>query len=314
MKNIKSIVIYGPGVMGASMAQIFAQYGYDTILLGRSEKSIQKAVKLIDINQESSVKAGILTAEQSENIKKSIKLTTDSNCFANAEYIIETIVEDMKVKKEFYRYISDTAPEDCIIVTNTSGLSVSEMAKELKNPERFAGMHWINPPHLVPLIEIIRGENTADETVETVMAVCENIHKKAVVVKKECAGFIFNRLQYAILREAAYIAENGWDDVQDIDDVVKYGLGMRYACIGPFRVADIGGLDTFNRISKYLVPDLSDQKEIPLMKEIVEEKGGFGVKNGLGFYDYSDGKDIEAISERDELFIKILTEFYKDRL
>jgi len=314
MKKIKSIVVYGPGVMGASMAQIFAQYGYNTTLLGRSEKSIEKAVKLIEINQASSVKAGLLTAEESERIKSSINLTTDDSCFKTAEYIIETIVEDMAVKKEFYSYISDVAPEDCVIVTNTSGLSISEMASVLKNPERFAGMHWINPPHIVPLIEIIKGEHTNDETVETVKDVCLGIHKKPVVAKKECAGFILNRLQFAVLREAAYIVENGWADVEDVDDVVKYGLGMRYACIGPFRVADIGGLDTFNRIASYLPADLSAQDSIPLLKDMVENKGAMGVKNAKGFYDYSDGKDKEAIAERDEMFIKIINGFYKDYL
>lgn len=314
MNNINSIVIYGPGVMGASMAQIFAQYGYNTTLLGRSDKSIEKAVNLMEINQESLVKAGHLTKEESEKVKKSIKFTTDYSCFNNAQYIIETIIEDMDIKKDFYRYISNVAPKDCIIVTNTSGLSVSEMAKELKYPERFAGMHWINPPHLVPLIEVIKGENTSDETLETVKKVCESIHKKAVVVKKECAGFVFNRLQYAILREAAYIAKNGWADIEDIDDVVRFGLGMRYACIGPFRVADIGGLDTFEKISRYLVPDLSNEENIPLLTETVCEKGGHGVKNGLGFYDYSNGKDKEAIAERDKRFLEILDKFYKEYL
>ena len=312
MKKIKSIVVYGPGVMGASMAQIFAQYGYNTILLGRSESSIEKAVNLIEINQASSVKAGLLTAEESEKIKSSIVYTTDDSCFKTAEYIIETIVEDMEAKKEFYRYVSDVAQEDCIIVSNTSGLSINEMATALKNPERFAGMHWVNPPHIVPLIEIIRGDNTADETVEIVKDVCLGIHKKPVVIKKECAGFILNRLQFAVLREAAYIVENGWADIKDVDDVVSFGLGMRYACIGPFRVADLGGLDTFNKIASYLPADLSAQDSIPLLKDMVENQGAKGVKNAKGFYDYSDGKDKEAIAERDEMFIKIIKGFYKD--
>ena len=313
MSNIKSVVIYGPGTMGASMAQVFAQYGFKTTLLGRSEESIKKAVKLIDINQKNAVENGLLTKEESEKIAASIIYTTDMNCFKDAEYIIETIVEDMAVKKDFYKQLSEIVSDSTVIVTNTSGLSITKMAESVKKPERFAGMHWINPPHLVPLIEIIKGENTNDETVEVIKQVCGDIHKKVVVVKKECAGFLFNRLQYAVLREAAYIVENGWADIEDVDNVVKYGLGMRYACLGPFAVADLGGLDTFNKVAAYLVPDLSKENNIKLLNSIVAE-GGFGVKNKKGFYDYSDGGDIKAINERDSAFIEILREFYKKRL
>ena len=163
------------------------------------------------------------------------------------------------------------------------------------------------------LREIIKGEKTSDETVSVVKDVCEGIHKKAVVVKNECPGFLFNRLQYAILREAAYIVKNGWADINDVDDVVKYGLGMRYACLGPFAIADLGGLDTFSRVAEYLVPQLSKEDKIELLNQIVND-GGFGVKNEKGFYDYSEGKDKEAIKIRDKAFADILNRFYKDRI
>ncbi len=309
---IKSILIYGTGIMGASMAQIFAQYGYETILLGRNDNSIQKALKLIEINQKSFVDFGVISSNKSEEIKRDIIFTTDNNYLKKADYIIETIVEDMNVKKEFFKYLSKTAKEDSVIVTNTSGLSINEMAKSIKNPHRFAGMHWINPPHIVPLIEIIKNDYTDDDTVGKIKEVCDKIHKKAVIVKNDCSGFIFNRLQYALLREAAYIVENGWASIEDVDNVVKFGLGMRYACIGPFRIADIGGLDTFNSVSKYLVPELSAQDKIPLLNKIVDCECGFGVKNGKGFYDYSNGNDKKAIAERDELFINIIKNFYNN--
>lgn len=156
----------------------------------------------------------------------------------------------------------------------------------------------------------IIGKDTSEKTVAKMKKLVIGLNKKPVCVK-DINGFIINRLQFAILREAMYIVDSGAATVEDIDAVMKYGMGLRLAALGPFRIADLGGLDTFDHISRYLFTDLCDAKEgnAGLHKMVLE--GKLGVKSGEGFYDYSNGKDAEAIKERDELFIKLAKCLYK---
>ncbi|MBQ1241823.1 MAG: 3-hydroxyacyl-CoA dehydrogenase family protein, partial [Oscillospiraceae bacterium] len=178
------------------------------------------------------------------------------------------------------------------------------IAEAVKKPERFGGMHWINPPHIIPLIEVIQGEKTSEETVEVIRGLALAVEKKPVAVK-DAPGFALNRIQLAILRECLHIVEEGIASPEAVDDVMQYGLGLRYACLGPFRVCDLGGLDIFNNIASYLFADLSDKKEPFGMLADRAAKGEFGVKSGKGFYDYSDGKDAELIEYRDAMFTKL---------
>ena len=165
-------------------------------------------------------------------------------------------------------------------------------------------MHWMNPPHIIPLIEIIRGEKTTEETAEIVRQVALGLKKKPVVIK-DAPSFVLNRLQQAILRESLHIVEQGIASPEAIDDVMKYALGFRYACFGPFETCDLGGLDIHYNISTYTWPDLCDAKEpFGLIQDCIDQ-GKLGVKNGAGFYDYSDGKDDEVIKRRDEMFLKL---------
>ena len=172
-------------------------------------------------------------------------------------------------------------------------------------------MHWFNPPHLVPLIEIIKGDATSDEVAKQVYDFSLVIEKKPVIVNKDVAGFAANRLQFAILREALDLVDKGVISAEGIDDVMKYGLGFRYACLGPLEVSDFGGLDTFYHISEYLVQDLCAAKEPPKLLKEHFEAGEYGVKSEKGFYDYSNGKAKEATNARDEKFLKLYNALYK---
>jgi 3-hydroxybutyryl-CoA dehydrogenase len=164
----------------------------------------------------------------------------------------------------------------------------------------------------VPLVEIILGKHTAEETVEVVREVALSAHKRPVIVRKDPSGFVLNRIQFAILREALHIVESGYASMQDVDDVMKYGLGMRYACIGPFETADLGGLDTFYRIASYLFADLSDAKTVSEILASRYNQGEFGTKSGKGFYDYGNGGAERTIEKRDKNFLKIAKCLYED--
>ncbi len=310
MGSINNIVIAGAGTMGISLVQIFAKYDYKVTLYNRATPSLEKAKKQIVFSQENLVSTGMATEEESKRVIKKIKYTTDKNVFKDCDFVVETIVEDMDVKHTFWNEISSIAKEDAVLTSNTSGLSITELAKAVKKPERFAGMHFWNPPHLVPLVEIIKGKKTTDETADIIYKLAEDIDKKPVVLQKEINGFIGNRLQFAVLREAVNLVEAGVASAEDVDKAVKYGIGFRYACIGPFETTDLGGLNTFNNIAKYLLPQLSNAESMPILEKKVE-KGQLGVKSGQGFYDYKNGKDEEAIDSRDEKFIKLYKTFYQ---
>jgi 3-hydroxybutyryl-CoA dehydrogenase len=304
MREIRTVVVAGAGVMGASISEILAKFGYRVILYDLFPDALIKAKNLIDINQETEISENMVSKADSEALLGRIEFLSDVDCFRGADFVIEAILEDIDVKQRFWKAVSALVEADVILTSNTSGLRITTLARAVSDPGRFVGMHWINPPHIIPLIEVIKGEQTADETAEAVCNLARGLKKKPVIVK-DAPGFVLNRIQMAILRECLFIQEKGIASIEEIDDVMKYGLGLRYACLGPFQVSDLGGLDIFNNIAEYLFADLSSAREsFGLLKACVENKR-LGVKNGAGFYDYSDGKDKELIQYRDLMYTKL---------
>ncbi len=305
MRDIKHILIAGAGLMGTSMAQIFAQYGYKVTIYDVIPEALDKSKHLIDINQEEQVKMGELSVEDSEALKARLNHTTNKDIFKTCDLVVESIVEKLEVKQGFWAEVSRLVPEDALLATNTSGLSITKIAKDVYKKERFCGMHWFNPAHLIPLIEVIKGDESSDETCAAIYELALKIGKEPINVNKDALGFIGNRIQLAILRESLHIVEEGIGSFEDVDRAMKYALGFRYACLGPFEVCDFGGLDTFYHIQSYLNEDLCDAKKPQKTLEELYNKGHFGVKAKKGFYDYSGGKDEEAIRKRDELYMKV---------
>ena len=301
--DIRNIVVAGAGTMGASMAQIFAKCGYQVVLYDIAEPAIQRGQNLVKVNQESQVASGDLTARQSADIISRLTYTMDKQCFATCDLVVESILENLEIKQNFWEEVSKIARPDCILCTNTSGLSITKICAKVQGKERFCGMHWFNPSHIVPLIEVINGDETAPETAEAVFEFSKIIGKQPIYVKKDALGFIANRLQAAILREALYIKEQGIGDFSDIDGAMKYGLGFRYACLGPLEVVDQGGLDIHHHIATYLWEDLADDKYPSGIFEELYQEGKYGVKSGAGFYDYSGDKADKAIKKRDAMYL-----------
>ena len=310
MREIKRIVIAGAGTMGSSMAQTFAKHGYDVTLYDVFPAALEKAKGLIELNQKTEIAENIVTEEQSKAMLERISYTGDVEEFRKADFVVEAIVERLDIKHNFWEQVSNLVDEDVVLATNTSGLSITAIAEKVKNPERFGGMHWINPPHIIRLIEVIKGEQTSDEAAQVIYDLAVAVEKKPVIVN-DALGFALNRIQLAILRECLHIVESGITTPEAVDDIMKYGLGLRYACLGPFEVCDLGGLDVFNNIASYLFEDLSDEKKPFGMLADRIEKGQFGVKNGAGFYDYSNGKDAEKIEYRDQMFTKLAKCLYE---
>lgn len=306
LEGIKKIAVAGAGTMGSGIAQVFAQRGYKVVVTDVSEKYLENAKKIILINQSRLIEENIITQAEAEDAMKNLSFTTDKKAFFDADVIIEAIIEKMGIKQDFWKEVEEIVKEDAILATNTSGLSITEICQKVKNKGRFVGMHWWNPPYIIPLIELIKGDETADETVRVLAELVEKIGKESVVVLKDVNGFIGNRIQFAVFREALKIVEDGIATVEDVDKAMKYGPGFRYPVLGPFETADLGGLDTFYYISSYLFNKLSNAKKpTPLQQELMDNKN-LGVKSGKGFYDYSDGKGELAMKRRDKNFFKIL--------
>lgn len=311
MKDIKIVGIGGSGIMGASMAQIFALKGYKTIIYDIVDSAIEKGKNLIKINQDAELESKNETEEDVKRVWDNITFTTNMQDLKDCDIIIESIVEKLEIKQEFWKNISDILREDAIFATNTSGLSINKICEKVKGKNRFLGMHWFNPPHLIPLIEIIRNDETDEESVKTVKELALNIGKKPVLCAKDVPGFIANRVQFAILRECIDIVEKGVATIEDVDSVMKYGLGFRYAGFGPFEIADFGGLDTFHHIASYLNEDLCDTKEVQKLIDDHFKNNEFGVKSQKGFYNYENGKDKEALEKREKMFALLAKTLYK---
>ena len=303
--NIRTVVIAGSGIMGASFAQIFAKNGYEVVLYDISPEALRSAKELIRINLVAQVEEKIFDKKESESIMGRIRMTENKSCFIDADFVLEAIAEKIEIKHAFWKEVSTLVRSNVILTSNTSGLSISEIAKAVNHPQRFAGMHWVNPPHLIPLVEVIAGEQSGEEVIDKVCELAKHIGQKPVKVKKDPTGFILNRLQYAVIREACYCVEKGYASVEDVDQVMKYGLGMRYACIGPFETMDFGNIETFHHVANYIYKDLCADKTAPELLEQVYQDGKLGVKSGAGFYDYSGDKAEKAIKERDAKFIRV---------
>lgn len=310
---MKRIVVAGAGTMGSSIALIFARKGYEVTLYDVSEKALVLAKEKITENIKTLIQEKQLDGQQAQLLFSYLNYTSSKNCFSNCDLVVENIIENLKIKQDFHHEISHMVNDTTIIATNTSGLSINAIASKVHKPQRFIGMHWFNPAHLILLVEIIKADQTTDETAQEIYDLSISIDKKPVIIHKDIAGFAANRIQFAVLREALDLVENGVVSKEGIDDVMKYGLGFRYACLGPLEVADFGGLDTFYHIASYLMKDLCDSKEIPILLKECYEKGYYGVKSKKGFYDYSDHREIEVTKKRDENLLKIFNALYGNK-
>lgn len=298
--TIRRPVVAGAGTMGVTLARIFAQAGYQVTLWNRRQVSLDKARARIAGDLSHLAAQGLL-AQDPAAVAARITCTTDFAVYNGADFVVENIAEDLAVKHDFFRQVCRHVSPAALLTTNTSGLRVTDVARAVTCPERFCGMHWWNPPDLMPLVEITKGDQTSQETAERVRELALSLEKKPIIVKKDILGIVGNRLQYAVLREALHIMALGAAGPEEIDAAMKYGPGFRYAVLGPLETADLGGVDIFQTVSDYLLPDLGEETRLPLLHDLVDG-GRLGVKTGSGFYDYPDGAGEAARRRRDRLF------------
>jgi len=282
--SIQTIGIVGAGSMGAGIANLVAIAGFQVILNDVKEEFLHNGLKRIDEFMGKSVSKGKMTEEEKAATLNRITITTDLENFKDTDVVIEVIIEDMQTKKDIFTKLDRIVPEEVILATNTSSMSITEIASVTNRSERVAGMHFFNPPQLMKLVEVVRGYSTSDETVEKLKALSKKLNKEPIEVKKDTPGFIVNRVMIPQFIEAIKLLEEGVASAEDIDKAVT--LGLNYP-MGPFTLQDYAGVDIGYHTMEYFKEEFNDSRFAPplLLKQLVKS-GRVGKKTGAGFYDY----------------------------
>ena len=304
---MESISILGAGTMGHSIALSAAWANQTVNVYGIDEHDLENAVRGLNSKLKVMIENGLFTSEQANEIRSRVHFTVSlREAVFNATFIIEVIPELLDLKKELYNRLEALVEDDVVIASNTSGFKPSLLAADMLHPARFVVTHFWNPAHLIPLVEVVKGVHTDTVTVQRAMAVLTLMNKKAIVLNKEIPGFIGNRLQYALFREAQTLLDDGAASKEDIDAAVTYSIGRRLPVTGPLKSADMGGLDVFSAISNYLFEDLStDQCSGELLSQLVNENK-LGDKTGEGFYTWETEVSEKMNEEREQTLIYFL--------
>ena len=303
---IKKVAIIGSGVMGSGIAQSFAVSGYLVTINDIKEELLYHAQNRIAENLSLLIEEGAMTDREKQGALANITYSVDlEGAVRDADFIIEAIPEVIELKLNLYQQLEEIIKPDAIVASNTSTFPISQLMEKASFAERMVITHFFNPGHLVPLVEIVQHDETKPEIVETTMDLMCKIGKSPILLKKEIAGFIANRLQTALMREAFYLLKEGVADAEDIDTAITAGPGFRWAFTGPIEIADFGGLDTWQRVFDNVSPVLDQSMEAPdLIRDLVAE-GKLGTKSGEGIFTYEESTVSQKINERDRQFIKL---------
>ncbi len=289
-QNQKKITVVGSGMMGHGIGQEFAMAGHKVTFLGRSLEKIKNDIKKIEKNLNELCDWELTTRDKIKESMNNVTITISlEDAVQDADLVVEAIIEDLDIKKELFSRLDNACPEHTILASNTSTLMPSMLETATKRPDRVAVAHYFNPPYLMPLVEIVRGKETSDKTVEFLFDLLTSVGKDPIVCQKEAPGFIVNRLQMVLWREAFNIVQRGIASPKDVDLSVKKSFGRRLGIAGPFEIYEHNdGYDLTAQCEEYMLDDMDTgtKKSYPLLLEMVE-KGLLGAKTGQGFYEWT---------------------------
>ncbi|RJX32547.1 MAG: 3-hydroxyacyl-CoA dehydrogenase family protein [Desulfarculus sp.] len=303
---MKKVTVIGAGTMGHSLAMVFALGGYQVALNDLSPEILEKSRSLIKANLDTLAEAKLFDPAQREEVaEKRITYTNDlGQAVAGTGFVVEAVVENVEVKKKLFSELDRLAPPEAILASNTSYLDIFKFV-ETSRPDKVLITHWFAPPHIVPLVEIVVGPQTSEQTVQTVKRLHDELGKTTIVIRKFLPGFVGNRMQAALGLEVFRLLEGGYASPEDLDKAAKAGFGLRLPILGVVKRMDFTGLDLVQHVLKnksYQPP------EVPGRSQIVDDlvaQGRRGVKDGAGFYDYGGRSSEEIMHERDLKLLKL---------
>lgn len=306
MNSIKNILICGAGMMGKNIAFVMASNpAYQVALYDIYPTDVEAGIRT---NTKQLIEKGVLTeAELAERLSRiSFTDDIDSALVSNADFVIEAVFEDMKIKQETFEKLEARCRKDTIFCTNSSVMSPSQISEKLRHRERFVGTHFWNPGHLIPLVEVVKSDASSDAVADTVMDVLRSAGKKPVLCKKDVPGFIANRMQHALWREAISIVENGIADAATVDEAVRYSFGLRLPQLGPMENADMVGTDLTYNIHDYILKDLEDSHKPSKLLTQLKDAGKIGFKTGEGFQTWTKEQTAESAADLNAYLIRML--------
>ncbi len=317
-----TVVVVGAGLMGVGIAVVFSLAGHRVTLIESDTDRLSLALPRVRQALDAEAAHDLIDSPEAEAAAARVRCGADlrAACVPVAAggseavddgspvptLVIEAIPEDLSLKNRLFADLDTWLPPDTLLCTNTSGLSISAIAKGLRHPARVCGMHFWNPAHLIPLVELVRGAATSDATLRRAHALLAAAGKTPVVVRKDVPGFVGNRLQHALQREAMSLVAHGIADAEDIDLVVTQGFGRRLGVVGPLAICDLAGLDLVLDVDRYLLRDLEDSPEpSPVLEDLVAA-GHIGVAAGKGFLEWTPEATEATIARRDAALISAL--------
>ena len=294
MSTYRRVAVMGTGTMGPGMGAVLARGGMEVALYDVSTEALERAKATYELAW------GVLDRLETPTVAGgSVRYATDlADALAGADFVMEAVPEKLELKQQVFAEYERHVGPDVILASNTSGIPVTKIAANLEHPERVIGMHWSNPPHLIPMIEIIPGEKTNQAARAGAAAIVQDIGYYPSLLKKEVPGFVENRILYAIMRECLALVDEGVIGREELDLNVKWGIGYKLAVIPPMQLLDMAGLDIYTSVATYLNPDLSNASEVSSTIRDLTEQGRLGMKTKGGIFDYTDEQVGELRAQR----------------